>query len=59
MKIEIEITGCKDCPMCHYYREQGYSSYECIHPKSTKKGYEAAINNNKDTPDWCPVKEAV
>jgi hypothetical protein len=57
MKIEIEITGCKDCPMCHYYREQGYSSYECVHPKSTKKGYEAAINNNKDTPDWCPVKD--
>ena len=48
--ITLDIHSCVDCPYRKYYREQGFASYLCNHPKT--KAYSRC--SDCDIPEDCP-----
>jgi hypothetical protein len=56
--VELDITGCVDCPFSHQMREHGGSFTYCVR-RDDSDGYGAiikwTIEDGLITPDWCPL----
>lgn len=48
--ITLNIHSCIDCPYRNYYREQGFATYLCDHPKAEQ----AFWCSDCDIPEDCP-----
>jgi len=53
-----EVSGCKDCPMCH----EDAAEYFCHHPEREKLDESSYIEYREhnyvlQTPDWCPLNK--
>lgn len=59
MKLEIEVTDCRDCPMRKEYHEQGGHWSGCTHKDHKQEGYGNTLYVDEfySTPVWCPLKE--
>lgn len=53
----IEISGCKDCPMCNENdMSSGYSCRIAQYPNDYIK--QANGKYIPETPEWCPLKQS-
>lgn len=53
--MDIKITGCSTCPLCH---SDGQGYWECKHPNNEEVPiitYD--VHGKLKTPDECPLKE--
>ena len=61
MRLEIEVTDCRDCPMAHDHRGHGECWKECAHPDYRGDPYGNILwgcgAEFKAVPNWCPIKE--
>jgi hypothetical protein len=61
MKIEIEVTDCRDCPCNYKHIGHGEGWYQCTHPKNNQPTYGNILwglgAKFEAVPNWCPIKE--
>ena len=59
MKIEIEITSCKQCPHFkqeRYYTEDSWEPYKKAEVIKIQGCVELYDENKVEIPEWCPYK---
>ena len=59
MKLTIEVTDCRDCPMAKDHHGHGECWKGCEHPKNMRSAYENILWGCQETfkkiPWWCPI----
>jgi hypothetical protein len=54
--MELQVTGCIDCPFCFEPDLSDGKLYRCRIVKDSNANIPPDQNYHPDTPQWCPLK---